>query len=126
MRISQNHLGTDVSFFFSPPQILLRLKQVRFSLDNTSVYFDANGNPPEGYDIVTWVWRGTQWSVRQVGSFRPDPIKLIINADQIEWPKTGGSRTVRSTEVFLSVCKTFVKLKNSSVFQNEMLYKYNY
>ncbi|XP_038578860.1 taste receptor type 1 member 1 [Micropterus salmoides] len=82
-----------------PWEILLRLKQVRFSLDNTSVYFDANGNPPEGYDIVTWVWRGTQWSVRQVGSFRPDPIKLIINADQIEWPKTGGSRTVP-----LSIC----------------------
>uniref|UniRef100_A0A3Q3EKE2 Taste receptor, type 1, member 1 n=1 Tax=Labrus bergylta TaxID=56723 RepID=A0A3Q3EKE2_9LABR len=41
-----------------PWELLWWLKQVRFSLDNTSVYFDINGDPPTGYDIILWVWRG--------------------------------------------------------------------
>lgn len=79
--------------FSSPPQLLLWLKQMRFSLGNTSVYFDMNGDPPTGYDIISWVWRGTDWSLRQVGSFSPHPITLTIDADKIEW-HTGDSRSV--------------------------------
>uniref|UniRef100_A0A671TKR1 Taste receptor, type 1, member 1 n=1 Tax=Sparus aurata TaxID=8175 RepID=A0A671TKR1_SPAAU len=33
-------------------------EQVQFTFQNTSVYFDANGDPPTGYDIVCWIWRG--------------------------------------------------------------------
>ncbi|KAM7412241.1 hypothetical protein PAMA_021943 [Pampus argenteus] len=82
-----------------PWQLLPMLKKVRFSLDNTSVYFDMNGDPPTGYDIVTWVWRGKDWSVRVVGSFNPDPIELTIDADQIEWHTSGASRSLP-----LSIC----------------------
>ncbi|XP_040908281.1 taste receptor type 1 member 1 [Toxotes jaculatrix] len=82
-----------------PWELLSWLKQVRFSLDNTSVYFDENGDPPTGYDIISWVWRGTDWSLRQVGSFSPDPIMLTIDDDQIEW-----YNTQRSTPVPLSIC----------------------
>nr|APG29589.1 taste receptor type 1 member 1 [Siniperca chuatsi] len=82
-----------------PWELLPWLKQVQFSLDNTSVYFDMNGDPSTGYDIVSWVWRGTNWSLREVGSFSPDPITLIIDADQIEWHDTGDSSTVP-----LSIC----------------------
>ncbi len=87
--------------FSSPPQLLLWLKRVRFSLGNTSVYFDMNGDPPTGYDIITWVWRGTDWSLRDVGSFSPDPIALTVDADLIEW-HTGNSTHVRPNGVFLS------------------------
>lgn len=80
---------------FSLSQLLPWLKQVRFSLDNTSVYFDMNGDPPTGYDIVTWVWTGKDWSLRVVGSFSPDPITLRIDEDQIEWHNSGASRSVR-------------------------------
>uniref|UniRef100_A0A3Q0T033 Taste receptor, type 1, member 1 n=1 Tax=Amphilophus citrinellus TaxID=61819 RepID=A0A3Q0T033_AMPCI len=82
-----------------PWELLSSLKQVRFSLENTSVYFDANGDPPTGYDIVTWIWRGSEWSLRVVGSFTPDPITLTIDADQIEWQGEGDSR-----DVPLSIC----------------------
>ncbi|KAF7668641.1 hypothetical protein LDENG_00296170 [Lucifuga dentata] len=82
-----------------PWQLLPYLKQVRFSLRNTSMYFDQNGDPPTGYDIVTWIWRGTDLSLRVVGSFSPDPITLNIDADQIEWPGTETSKSVP-----LSIC----------------------
>lgn len=86
--------------FSSPPQVLSWLKQVQFSVGNTSVYFDMNGDPPTGYDIVSWVWRGTDWSLRKVGSFSPDPISLTVDADLIEWFDTGDSRSVRPIGVF--------------------------
>ncbi|KAM8830820.1 taste receptor type 1 member 1 [Synchiropus picturatus] len=76
-----------------PWQLLSSLKQVRFSLDNTSVYFDSNGDPPTGYDIITWIWSGKDWTYRSVGSFSPDPIRLTIDEDQIEW-HTASSKTV--------------------------------
>lgn len=84
-----------VIFLF--PQILSWLKKVRFSLNNSSVYFDANGDPPTGYDIISWVWKGTDWSVRIVGTFSPDPITLTVDADKIEWFDKGDSRNVRPT-----------------------------
>uniref|UniRef100_G3NSS5 Taste receptor, type 1, member 1 n=1 Tax=Gasterosteus aculeatus TaxID=69293 RepID=G3NSS5_GASAC len=75
-------------------ELLRWLKEVKFSLGNTSVYFDMNGDPPTGYDIIVWVWRGTDWSIKKVGSFSPDPIDLSVDADQIEWHDTGNPRTV--------------------------------
>ncbi|KAM4609904.1 taste receptor type 1 member 1-like [Polymixia lowei] len=77
-----------------PWQLVPWLKQVRFSVGNSPVYFDENGNPPTEYDIVTWVWRGTDWSLRLVGSFTMDPTTLKVDATQIEWPGTGTSRSV--------------------------------
>ncbi|XP_038863390.1 taste receptor type 1 member 1-like [Salvelinus namaycush] len=68
-----------------PWQLLPLLKQVRFSVENSSVYFDENGDPPTGYDIVTWIWRGTEWSLRVVGSYTPDPTDLTVDPAQIEW-----------------------------------------
>ncbi|XP_056155316.1 taste receptor type 1 member 1 [Lampris incognitus] len=82
-----------------PWQLVPWLKQVRFNLRNTSVYFDKNGDPPTGYDIVTWIWRETDWSLRVVGSFTTDPTVLEINAARIEW--SSGSV---SLNVPLSIC----------------------
>lgn len=88
----------NVFFFTSLLQLLSRLKKVRFLMANTFVYFDSNGDPPTGYDIISWVWRGTQWSVRLVGSFSPNPISLTIDPDEIEWHISGESRSVRALE----------------------------
>ncbi|PWA31068.1 hypothetical protein CCH79_00010594 [Gambusia affinis] len=78
----------------TPPQLLAQLRKVRFSLGNSSVYFDMHGDPPTGYDIVSWVWRGTDWSLRVVGSFTPDPIALTVDASLIEWHGKEDSESV--------------------------------
>ncbi|KAM3617349.1 uncharacterized protein V6R79_005200 [Siganus canaliculatus] len=82
-----------------PWELLLWLKQAHFSLDNNSVYFDSNGDPPTGYDIISWVWKEMEWSVRTVGSFSPDPISLTVDADLIEWHNAEDS-----PQVPLSIC----------------------
>lgn len=84
--------------FFSTLQILFWLKQVNFTLDNTSVYFDMNGDPPTGYDLTCWAWRGKSWSLRDIGTFNPDPITLTIDADKIEWHNADYSKQVRPFE----------------------------
>ncbi|KAI4823722.1 hypothetical protein KUCAC02_012293 [Chaenocephalus aceratus] len=82
-----------------PWELLWLIKDVHFYLGNTSVYYDSNGDAPTGYDIVLWVWNGTEWSLRELGSFSPDPITLTIDADLIDWDGTGDSRLVP-----LSIC----------------------
>ncbi|XP_028307744.1 taste receptor type 1 member 1 [Gouania willdenowi] len=72
-----------------PWEVLLKLKQVHFFVENTSVYFDEKGDPPSGYDIISWVWRGKAWSFNTVGSFSPLPVSLTVDADQIEWHSPG-------------------------------------
>ncbi|KAL6482880.1 hypothetical protein MHYP_G00077520 [Metynnis hypsauchen] len=66
-------------------QLLQSLKRVRFTVRNTSVYFDKNGDPPTGYDIVTWTWKGKAWSCRVVGAYSPDPPYLQVDLSQIQW-----------------------------------------
>uniref|UniRef100_A0A4W4EY62 G-protein coupled receptors family 3 profile domain-containing protein n=1 Tax=Electrophorus electricus TaxID=8005 RepID=A0A4W4EY62_ELEEL len=68
-----------------PWQIFQHLKHVRFSVRNTLVYFDENGDPPTGYDIVTWIWQNKTWSLRVVGTFTPDPPDLQLDPSQIQW-----------------------------------------
>ncbi|CAB1419389.1 unnamed protein product [Pleuronectes platessa] len=82
-----------------PWELLHWLKQVEFSLGNTSVHFDMNGDPHTEYDIVSWVWRGTEWSLRVVGSYSHDPFMLTVDEDQIEWHDTGHAGPVP-----LSIC----------------------
>lgn len=76
-------------------QLLPWLKRVRFSVGNTSVYFDENGDPATGYDIVTWVWRGSDWSLRTVGSYSHNPSDLTIDETQIEWSSSTGAVSPR-------------------------------
>ncbi|MBN3310530.1 TS1R1 protein, partial [Amia calva] len=54
-------------------------------MGGTSMYFDQNGDPPTGYDIMAWDWAGGQLSLRVVGTFSPDPADLKINASLINW-----------------------------------------
>uniref|UniRef100_A0A3Q3AYU8 Taste receptor, type 1, member 1 n=1 Tax=Kryptolebias marmoratus TaxID=37003 RepID=A0A3Q3AYU8_KRYMA len=88
------HAGECNKRSVNPYELLPLLSQVRFSLDNSSVYFDMNGDPPTGYDIVSWIWRGTEWSLRVVGSFTPDPITLTVDPDLIEWHGKENSQSV--------------------------------
>ncbi|XP_007246390.2 taste receptor type 1 member 1 [Astyanax mexicanus] len=68
-----------------PWQLFQQLKRVRFPLRNTTVYFDENGDPPTGYDIVTWTWKSKVWAFRVVGSYSPDPPAFQVDPAQIQW-----------------------------------------
>ncbi|GAA6088687.1 taste receptor type 1 member 1, partial [Tachysurus ichikawai] len=68
-----------------PWQLLQYLKQVRISIRNTTLFFDQFGNPPTGYDIVTWQWINKAWSLKMVGSFISEPPSLQLDASQIQW-----------------------------------------
>lgn len=57
--------------------------------------FDENGDPNSEYNIVTWVWRKAVWTLRVVGSFQGDSLRLTVDDTQIEWHNAEESESVR-------------------------------
>uniref|UniRef100_A0A4W3JII8 Taste receptor type 1 member 1-like n=1 Tax=Callorhinchus milii TaxID=7868 RepID=A0A4W3JII8_CALMI len=68
------------------------LHAVRFSLHNTSVYFDRNGNPPMGYDIIHWAWNNQSVSFRVIGTYTSSPRELHIDETAILWHSEGNTQ----------------------------------
>uniref|UniRef100_A0A7M4EZ72 Taste 1 receptor member 1 n=1 Tax=Crocodylus porosus TaxID=8502 RepID=A0A7M4EZ72_CROPO len=68
-----------------PWQLLQKIKQVNFSLHKNWVYFDDNGDPITGYDLIMWKWTGSAWSFDTIGSFSRNPNRLSIDWDRIVW-----------------------------------------
>uniref|UniRef100_A0A8C8SKP2 Taste 1 receptor member 1 n=1 Tax=Pelusios castaneus TaxID=367368 RepID=A0A8C8SKP2_9SAUR len=62
-----------------PWQLLEKIKQVNFTLQKSQVYFDANGDPLTGYNIIMWKWIGQTWSFDVIGSFIRNPDRLNID-----------------------------------------------
>ncbi|XP_025062161.1 taste receptor type 1 member 1 isoform X3 [Alligator sinensis] len=68
-----------------PWQLLQKIKQVNFSLHKNWIYFDVNGDPMTGYDLIMWKWTGPAWSFDTIGSFSRNPDRLSIDWDRIVW-----------------------------------------
>ncbi|KAM9176181.1 taste receptor type 1 member 1 [Mergus octosetaceus] len=68
-----------------PWQLLQKIKQVNFSLHNSQICFDANGNIYKGYNIIMWNWRGLSWAFDVVGTFTVNPNRLLLNRSKILW-----------------------------------------
>ncbi|NXI65165.1 TS1R1 protein, partial [Anseranas semipalmata] len=68
-----------------PWQLLQKIKQVNFSLHNSQISFDANGNIRKGYDIIMWNWTGPSWAFDVVGAFTVNPDRLHIDQGKILW-----------------------------------------
>ncbi|XP_050570931.1 taste receptor type 1 member 1 [Cygnus atratus] len=68
-----------------PWQLLQKIKQVNFSLHNSQICFDANGNIHKGYDIIMWNWSGLSWAFDVVGTFTVNPDRLLLNRSKILW-----------------------------------------
>ncbi|KAM8927130.1 taste receptor type 1 member 1-like [Pelodytes ibericus] len=67
-----------------PWQLLEQVKKVNFSLYNQSIYFDENGDPAIGYDIVTWDWIGDTASFPVIGSFSKNLNRLELKKT-VKW-----------------------------------------
>ncbi|KAM8927129.1 taste receptor type 1 member 1-like [Pelodytes ibericus] len=61
-----------------PWQLLEQIKKVNFSLYNQSIYFDENGDPASGYDIVMYNWIMDTASFTVIGSFSKNPRQLDL------------------------------------------------
>nr|XP_034976088.1 taste receptor type 1 member 1 [Zootoca vivipara] len=68
-----------------PWQLLKEVKRVNFSLNHRQIYFDANGDPLVGYNLVLWTWAGQEWNYTVVGSFDRNPDRLSIHKDRLLW-----------------------------------------
>ncbi|XP_067422771.1 taste receptor type 1 member 1 [Emydura macquarii macquarii] len=80
-----------------PWQLLEKIKQVNFALQKNQLYFDANGDPLIGYDVVMWKWTGLTWSFDVIGSFVRNPDSL-----NIDW--AGSLWHTKDNQVPVSVC----------------------
>ncbi|XP_041062918.1 taste receptor type 1 member 3-like [Carcharodon carcharias] len=63
-------------------QLLEELKQVNFTINNTTIHYDAAGNPQRGYDIITWIQHAGQLKLPVIGNYKDH---LTIHTSQIQW-----------------------------------------
>lgn len=55
------------------PQLLMEIKKVNFTLNNTHIFFDANGDPSLGYDIVYWSMAESKSThIKTIGEYWPN------------------------------------------------------
>lgn len=72
------------------PQLLKEIQKVNITVNNTRIYFDANGDPSLGYDIVYWSMAESQQgaTIETVGEYWPDreikiPNELVISKSSV-------------------------------------------
>ncbi|XP_077314480.1 taste receptor type 1 member 1-like [Lithobates pipiens] len=69
---------------YYPWQLLQHVKTVNFTLYNQSIFFDENGDPATGYDIVMWLWDGESPTFSIVGSYSKTAQTLQLN-ERLPW-----------------------------------------
>ncbi|XP_066547541.1 taste receptor type 1 member 1-like [Amia ocellicauda] len=71
--VSADDYGSDVgkSFTELAPEygLLVEMRKVQFSLFNQSVYYDENGDPPFGYDILLLRNQGSEFVFKSIGVY---------------------------------------------------------
>ncbi|KFO77234.1 Taste receptor type 1 member 1, partial [Cuculus canorus] len=68
-----------------PWQLLQKIKQVNFTLYNSRISFDANGDIRKGYNIIMWNWSSTNWAFDVIGQFSINPDRLSIDQSRMLW-----------------------------------------
>ncbi|XP_069097145.1 taste receptor type 1 member 3-like [Pleurodeles waltl] len=63
-------------------QLLKELKNINFTMRNSTYSFDENGNMNIGYDILTWTTDKNGIPFRTVGEYTSN---LTLDANQIQW-----------------------------------------
>ncbi|XP_030078008.1 taste receptor type 1 member 3 [Microcaecilia unicolor] len=76
----------EKGFNLYPWQLLKEVKKVNFTHNNASFFFDENGNPNAGYEILTWTTGKKGAPVTVIGEYKD---KLVITKSLIKWHGKG-------------------------------------
>ncbi|XP_053366143.1 G-protein coupled receptor family C group 6 member A [Clarias gariepinus] len=84
---------------FPPYELLNELKQVNFTLDNRTFYFNESGDFVNGYDLMNWVQNKSNGNryLKVVGGYNLEQGQIIIDKN-IQWYNSN------SNEVPTSIC----------------------
>ncbi|XP_039642199.1 G-protein coupled receptor family C group 6 member A-like [Perca fluviatilis] len=66
-----NHL-CERSTPFTALELLMEIKKVNFTVNTTRIFFDANGDPSIGYDILRWNMTESSTHIETIGHYWPD------------------------------------------------------
>lgn len=69
---------TSVNLCLSP-QLLNEIQKVNFTLNTTNVWFDNNGDPSLGYDIVYWNFTGQSREIITIGDYIPNETLRVLH-----------------------------------------------
>ncbi|KAF7657559.1 hypothetical protein LDENG_00025360 [Lucifuga dentata] len=69
MRCDSNKCKRDTNF--TALELLMEIKKINFTVDTTHIWFDANGDPSIGYDIVQWNMAETKQHIKTIGEYWP-------------------------------------------------------
>nr|XP_020637632.1 taste receptor type 1 member 2 [Pogona vitticeps] len=67
-----------------PWQLLKEMSQVRFSLLNITINFDEKGDPPNGFEVLEWLWDTPGKPFQRIASYS-ELNELHIDAESILW-----------------------------------------
>ncbi|XP_068172336.1 taste receptor type 1 member 3 [Antennarius striatus] len=76
-----------------PWKLLKTLRNISVDMNGTFLVFDSNGNPNIGYNLIEWIWNGSDVNFKEVGSFDKE---LHINLSLFKW-HTSDSQVPQST-----------------------------
>ncbi|XP_029982919.1 G-protein coupled receptor family C group 6 member A-like [Sphaeramia orbicularis] len=68
---------------FPASELLTEIKAVNFTVNTTHVYFDINGDPSLGYDILYWNMSDSNRGIKTIGEYWPRG-KIEIPEDLVE------------------------------------------
>lgn len=61
----------------------MEIKKVNFTVKTTHIFFDSNGDPSLGYDIVYWNMTEQGTNIKTIGVFWPGQ-KIVVPEDLVK------------------------------------------
>ncbi|KAM9842984.1 G-protein coupled receptor family C group 6 member A-like [Aulostomus maculatus] len=88
---------------FSTLELLAEIRRVNFTVNNTNIYFDDNGDPSLGYDVVYWDMTSEQTHIETIGEYWPNgkiklPDDLVIEMRKVMITAYNCSKTCKPGE----------------------------
>uniref|UniRef100_A0A4X2KZ94 Taste receptor type 1 member 2 n=1 Tax=Vombatus ursinus TaxID=29139 RepID=A0A4X2KZ94_VOMUR len=70
---------------FLLPQLLQEIRKVNFTLLGHRIFFNENGDPPLGLEVIQWQWEEGRNPFESIAFYRSDRRKLWKVATNISW-----------------------------------------